>query len=609
MKAWSLLHLALAVVGFAAFSRRLGLAPESAAVAGLVFGLSGPSVSIVPFVSTPSSFALLPWVASFVLDARTASGRRPLVALALVSACLLLASAPEGVFHAALIAGAVLLSPLPEKEEPIRSRPRAAVVMAAAGALGAGLAAVSLLPSVAYSAGTLRLASGAMGERFGGLGSLPAARVPELLADGLVADWTRVARAPDVTAYPFLPSITPGRVAWLLVLAGLVASRRNRLAPALLAVSGVVLALGPASGLWGALCRVVPLVSKIRFPEKHLLLSAFGLAWLAALGIEAFVVRAERGRRQVFAVLALVALGILVDRESIARRLSPVGEATLLSRPPAVLAEVPATASLSGPAPRLFSIVAHTGWGSDPDDLESDARTNPESAFPEYQGLFGLASSFPPDYDMTLPVRIWEWSELVSDGLSAKSPFPLRAARAVGAIGAVDVLRGPANAVSFRLSRFRDPVEPYRFAARLVRDDDDRRLVARLLSEGFDPKTAYVLDAAPSAATDLSEGRVLSLSDRPSGLTLRVHVEGPAPGFLMVYRPREAAEEAFIDGKKARLLDVAHGFAGVFVGPGDHDVRLQPNTRWLIIGALMSAASLVLLGAIALLPRRRKQSA
>ncbi|HEV8268125.1 MAG TPA: hypothetical protein VGR00_07830, partial [Thermoanaerobaculia bacterium] len=345
------------------------------------------------------------------------------------------------------------------------------------------------------------------------------------------------------------------------------------------------------------------------YPEKHLLLWAFGLAWLAALGIEAFAVRAERGRRQVFAVLGLMALATLFDRESIARRLSPVGEATLLARPPAVLADVPA--SPSGPAPRLFSIVAHTGWGSDPDDLEADARTNPESAFPEYQGLFGLASSFPPDYDMTLPVRIWEWSELVSDGLSARSPFPLRAARAVGAIGAVDVIgvvRRPANAVSFRLSRFPDPVEPYRFATRLVSDGDDRRLVARLLSEGFDPGAAYVLDAARSAATELSQGRVLSLSDRPSGLTLRVRVEGPAPGFLMVYRPREAAEEALVDGERARVLDVAHGFAGLFVGPGEHVVKLRPNTRWLIIGALMSATTLVLLGALAVFPRRRKQS-
>ena len=46
MKAWILLHLAVALAGFAAFARRLGLGRAPAAVAGLVFALAGTTVSL-----------------------------------------------------------------------------------------------------------------------------------------------------------------------------------------------------------------------------------------------------------------------------------------------------------------------------------------------------------------------------------------------------------------------------------------------------------------------------------------------------------------------------------------------------------------------------------
>ena len=49
MKAWILLHLAVALAGFAAFARRLGLERAPAAVAGLVFALGGTTVSLAAF--------------------------------------------------------------------------------------------------------------------------------------------------------------------------------------------------------------------------------------------------------------------------------------------------------------------------------------------------------------------------------------------------------------------------------------------------------------------------------------------------------------------------------------------------------------------------------
>jgi len=90
MKVWILLHLAVAVAGFATFARRLGLASGWAAVAGLGFALGGASVSLAPFPSSFSAFALLPWFAAAVVDLTDAPTGRTVVKAALFAALLLL---------------------------------------------------------------------------------------------------------------------------------------------------------------------------------------------------------------------------------------------------------------------------------------------------------------------------------------------------------------------------------------------------------------------------------------------------------------------------------------------------------------------------------------
>src|SRR5664279_6013214 len=98
-------------------------------------------------------------------------------------------------------------------------------------------------------------------------------RLADLITDGFVADWTVVAMAPGVPDYPYLPSVTPGRVAWVLVLAGLVRKGPGRIAAALLALTGLLLALGDATPVLGLAMGVLPPLGWIRYPEKHLILT------------------------------------------------------------------------------------------------------------------------------------------------------------------------------------------------------------------------------------------------------------------------------------------------------------------------------------------------
>src|ERR1019366_1169861 len=168
--------------------------------------------------------------------------------------------------------------------------------------------------------------------------------------------------------------------------------------------------------------------------------------------------------------------------------------------------------------------------------------------------------------------------------------------------------RGPDGRYRPHLVRIGDAVPPYRFAARVVASADARAVFARLLEDGFPADTAYVDAAFPGVPRAPAPGRILNVADRPAGLFFDVEVDGPGPGFLMLYRLREAAEEATLDGRPAPVSQVAFGFAGLSVPPGRHALRLRPDTRWVKIGAVISAVTSLALAVLLLAPWRRDAS-
>ena len=605
MKAWILLHLGIALAGFAAFGRRLGLSRGPAAVAGLVFALGGPMVSVAPFPPTLSAFALLPWFAAFVFDLARAPRLRETAAVAVTAALILFATAPEFVLYATFVAVAVFCAARREIA-PSRATARPLAALAVSALVAGGLAAVAVVPAGAIAARSVRSPEGG-----GSLGpkSLKPFAVPRLLDlafDGGVADWTAVAMAPGVDDYPYLPSVTPGRVAWLLVLAGLVRKGPGRIAAALIALGGFLLALGDATPAFGLAVRVLPPLGWIRYPERHLILAGFGLAWLAALGLARLV--GEASPRALRIALPLLALAVFVDREGIARRLAPLDDASVIASRPALLTPllpVPAGA----PPPRLFARDLYAPLPMyDPRDLAAAGRTGRESLLPAYASLFGVGYQFEVDYDLSLPVEAFEWTRLLGRAVRETPPLARSLLRGAGVAAVVRAERGEDGRYRQRLDRIIDAVPPYRFARRLVASADARAVFRELLEDSFPVDTAYVDEAVAGVSKSPSAGRILSVSDRPSGLSLDVEVDGPGPGFLMLYRLREAAEEATLDGRAAGVSRVAFGFAGLAVPPGRHTLRLRPDTRWVKIGLVISAVTALALASALLAPWRWRVS-
>jgi hypothetical protein len=590
MKAWILLHLALLVAGFAAFVRRLGLGNEMAAVAGLLYALAGTTVSVMPFPSTLAALALLPWFAAFTLDTVRAPSARAAVRAGSAAGLILLAWSPELAVYAFLLALAIFLAAPPAPGGTDRpSRRRALPALAAAALLAAALGAAALLPGLSAAARSIRGPGGGMGESAAALQPLAPVRLKELLADGLVADWSKVAAAPGVKDYPYFPSLTPGRVAWILVVAGLVAGGPLRIASAALAVFGVLLALGGATPVFHVAVTAFPPLASLRYPERHVTLAGFALATLAALGLARLDALSPKARRFVFPLLAL----LLLDRERTARRLSPMDEASVLTKPPVLLE--PLLGSPPGAPPhRIFHRDLYAPVPAyDLSNLESANDVGRATLLPAYASLFGAGYVFEKDYDLSLSVEAFEWQRLLAKAVPKPGPFPLRLVRAAGASAVLASERGEDGKFQPRLRRIGDAVSPFRFAARVVASDDARRVFARFLEEEAAPDTAYVDADVPGFPAAPGTGRVLSLSDRPSALTLDVEVGG-AEGFLMLWRLREAVAEATVDGRRAEVAPMAFGFAGVRVPEGRHVVVLRPDTRWVKIGVLISAAAAVL---------------
>ena len=151
MKAWILLHLGVALAGFAAFGRRLGLSRGPAALAGLVFALGGTTVSLSSFPAALSALSILPWFAAFAFDGVREPEWRKAAKLAVAAALILVATPPEFVIFALCVSVAVFFSAR-GGGGTWRQEARPLALLAASALLAAGLGATSLLPGAATAA-------------------------------------------------------------------------------------------------------------------------------------------------------------------------------------------------------------------------------------------------------------------------------------------------------------------------------------------------------------------------------------------------------------------------------------------------------------------------
>ncbi len=604
MKAWMLFHLALGMGGFFQLSRRLGLEAPLAALSSLFFGLSGVNISVVPFVVTQSSLAWLPWLAVVLIDLLKKPGIGSSLRVGMIAGLVVLTAVPEFVFFGAVMGSLVILlwrridPSVPEEPPGLPVTATDVKLLALALAVAALLSAPAMVASMTTAFYSVRGPGGGMSLTAAGMGALPLYRLPEFFVDNWTTDWLQSGRVGDVLDYPYLPSLSPGLCGWAAILMGLTFGRKSVLLPLLLALTGLALALGPVSPVWTTIYSALKPLQSLRYPEKNAILTGFGLAWLAAIGL--YELQKRLRERNLLVLAPAMALVFLFERDGMSRGLLMMQPGSILKTPPAILEKL-APARVSAMAPRIYHRdSSHPVPVYDLGDLLKANQVSQRSAAPEFASLFGYGYTFAPDYDLSLTVEAFEWEKLLSMKASPNNPVFGRIIRMAGAQGMI--ASRPASPGFFvpELLPLKDPLSPVRFATRAVSEANPRLLFQRFLSDGPDVNAAYLV-AQTSQDISVPEGRILSLQDRADGLRIEVDAPGPGRSLLTLYRLLPTVENAELDGERLTVLPMSFGFAAAWIPPGRHSLVFRPETLWIKIGVILS---LVTAGTVALLWNR-----
>jgi hypothetical protein len=127
-----------------------------------------------------------------------------------------------------------------------------------------------------------------------------------------------------------------------------------------------------------------------------------------------------------------------------------------------------------------------------------------------------------------------------------------------------------------------------------VRVAGDAAAVLEALATGTDdPRRMALVEGAPATllGTPGATGRADVVADRSESLVVRV--EASAPGFLVVADQLYPGWEATIDGRPAPIRRGDFAFRLVAVPAGTSEVRFRYRPRSLVVGAAVSAATLL----------------
>jgi hypothetical protein len=296
MNVFLLAHVFLAGIGMSQLARRWFGSRFAGAIAGLAFAWNGLTLQCLMWPALNAALAWMPWV---ILQCERAQreGGRALVWAALLGACQMLSGAPEIIFFTWLIVaanfGREAIRRAERRDAPTESqnhitasqrsalpvRARGGLRLLALVALIAALSAVQLLPWLELLAhGNRTSATG------GNAWALPAWGAANFLVP--------LFRSVNSLSGVFMPAgqdvISSYYVGVLPLLLAALAVWRRRDGPTMLlgiiALLGVLLAMGNTGVLLGALRRVFPLLGFSRYPVKFITLTVFSLALLSGAG-------------------------------------------------------------------------------------------------------------------------------------------------------------------------------------------------------------------------------------------------------------------------------------------------------------------------------------
>lgn len=278
------LHPLFGAVGFYLLLRRLPFGRLPSTAGAIIFAFSGFSLSLVCLPGALVCLAFLPWV---LLAMDRLLQFRSAASFSIASmAWAILFFVPELSFVFVTICAGGILHMVAARRHGL-SRPGIFILYGLTGVAGAMLAAVQLLPTAAALSDSVR-GSGQMDTGW----SVHPAQFLEFLFPRLLGD-PLGSGAPEQWGLfihdqlPYILSIHLGATSLLLAAWGaLRGSGSVRTVFLTCSAVGLLLALGRHTPFLHLVETLVPPLGYTRFPVKFLLLNVFGVAGLAALGLE-----------------------------------------------------------------------------------------------------------------------------------------------------------------------------------------------------------------------------------------------------------------------------------------------------------------------------------
>jgi hypothetical protein len=311
---FSMLHALLAATGSYRLARHLGASSAGAFVAGALWIVSGPFVSLVDLWHHYASAAWIPWVLLAAQRAFDRPGPRRVAVFGAAVALQILAGSADVCAMTLLVAAADLLLRIDWRRASAPANLRLAATGLGAVALGVGLSAVLWTSSLELA---LRTPRGTLPEAIRTYWSVHPLTTLEFLYPGL---WSSLPLAPSLRAVlfesrePFLASLYLG-VPTLALVAGGIALRPSRVLKFWLAVAVVaaLVSLGRHAVFYQFGVLLLPPLRVLRYPVKTLVMASFAVALLAGLGLDAWRSEgAPAGRRWRLGVLLPLALVAVV---------------------------------------------------------------------------------------------------------------------------------------------------------------------------------------------------------------------------------------------------------------------------------------------------------
>ena len=663
-----ILPLPLAALCMFVFLRTLRRSRPAALFGALAWGFGGYLLSTTTLLPILFAVASLPLTLAFVVRVARQPRLRDVAALALCFGVQCLAGEPATLGATPLLG---LVAALAQRREAGR-RAGPALALALALALGVAVGGATLVPGLHHAGKTDRAVG--LGEKQALTWSMPPVRVLELFSPHVLGHvepsnpslfWGRPFYGDKEN--PYFYSIYAGLPVSLLALLALGTRRRVPRSWIVVAVVGVLLALGSHFPLWPGLRRL-PGLSSIRFPEKFVLLLILPLIVASSLGFDQAVMGPTRGRRWLLRFLGgFVVVGVAgaVLVSLLSNRLAP-GFPWRVARVDAMRLAVVALVTLAGLHPRvslgraarglvvcvvLALDLASAGRGvihttplermaavppplmplvtrNQDDILFHAAAWHPQLAGvagiakPPTPARWGLATTFEADYDYTFlhttnRATMLFWQAVGQQPALLKPLLQRRGVTAIlrfrpGAHWQGDFVVASDGGPAVELLTVSD-AQPLVFAAKRVEIvDGDAGWLEAVLRLGPETQQAAIVDRRELAAfLGPPAPATIRIKERtPVATVLDVDGQGPVPSFLAFNQTWDEGWRATCDGMELRWLRSDVSLSGLVVPPGQHRIEVSYADTHVTVGVILSVvAAFVALGLVMLerlLARRRR---